>query len=261
VSLTVCSEHQQTVRARGRARRLASWAIVVAALVALSTSAASFAAHDAAPPATPRALGDFFLGSRMARAEVIAVVGAAVRDIRIDQGRVVSSTPTSLVVLERDGTRQTIPIGSATQIYGRSQLAHGRGKANVLTIREGDAPAQAVYAGDAGRLVTPKSLGQLYMGSSMARAEVVMMVGNVVHDFRIDQGRVVNSTPTSLVLLERDNTSQTISVSAATEVWLGNQLADLTALEPRLNVLTIRDGDQPAKSVRVAGNRPQGGRR
>jgi hypothetical protein len=99
------------------------------------------------------------------------------------------------------------------------------------------------------------------MGSSMARAEVVTVFGSVVHDFRIDQGRVVNSTATSLVVLERDNTSQTISVSAATEVWLGNQLADLAALQPRLNVITIRDGDDPAKSVRVTGNRPQGGRR
>jgi hypothetical protein len=262
-------EHQQTVKAWGRTTRLGRWAIVATAIVVFATGiAASLAAPDAGPPATPRALGDFFLGPRTARAEVVIVVGTAVHDIRIDQGRVLSSSATSLVMLERDGTRQTIPIGPATQIFGRGQLV-ARAKVNALAIREGDGPAQSLYVGAAAaRVLTPKALGQLFLGPRMARAEVVMMVGNVLHDYRIDQGRLVSIGPTSLTLLERDNTQQTIPISPATEAWLGNQLGDVSALEPRTSVMTIRDGDQPAQSVRAAGagrpagpGRPQGGQK
>jgi hypothetical protein len=230
-----------------------------AVVAALATGAASLAALAAPPPSTPRALGDQFLGPRTARAEVVTVVGATVRDIRIDQGRLLSSTSTSLVILERDGTRQTIPIGPTTQINGRAQLAPARVKVNALAIREGEEPAQSVYLSvGATRVMTPKVLGQLFLGPRMVRAEVIMMSGGVVHDFRIDQGRLVSASPTALVVLEGDRTEQTIPISGATEVWLGNQLAGVSALQRGMNVLTIRDGDQPAQAVRAGVNRLQG---
>jgi hypothetical protein len=252
-------DDRQTVKQLGRTVRGRSWLLVGAVVAALATGAASLAAPAAPPPATPRALGDFFLGARTARAEVVTVVGTAVKDVRIDLGRVATSTATSLVLLELDGTRQTIPIGPTTQIFGRGQLAPARAKVNAIAIREGEGPAQSVYLSvGAGRLMTPKILGQLFLGARMARAEVVMMVGGVLHDFRIDQGSLVSASPTALVVLERDNTEQTIPVSVATEVWLGNQLADVSALRPRMNVITVRDGDQPAQAVRAGVNRLQG---
>jgi hypothetical protein len=238
--------------------------LAAATLTALAATAAGSAAAAGPPPATGRALGDLFLGPSTARAEVITVDGSNVRDVRLDQGRVAGLSSTALVLVERDGTRQTIPLGPATQIIGKAKTT-GRGQSargSALAIREGEGPAQTVYltAGASGHVPTPKALGQLLMGAHMARAEIVMVARGAVHDFRLDQGRIVSASPTALVVLERDGTSQTIPVSPATEVWVGDEPASVGALSPRLNVLTIRDGDQPAVSVRTAAVRLQGGR-
>jgi hypothetical protein len=238
--------------------------LAAAALIALAVTAAGSAAPAAAPPATGRALGDLFLGPSTARAEVITVDGSNVRDVRLDQGRVAGLTPTALVLVERDGTRQTIPLGPATQIVGKPKTG-GRGqpvRGSALAIREGEGPAQTVYltTGASGHVPTPKTLGQLLMGAHMARAEIVMVARGAVHDFRLDQGRIVSVSPTALIVLERDGTSQTIPVSPATEVWVGDQPATVGALAPKLNVLTVRDGDQPAVSVRAGAVRLPGGR-
>jgi hypothetical protein len=85
-----------------------------------------------------------------------------------------------------------------------------------------------------------------------------MVIDGPVRDFRIDQGRLVSVASDSLVLLERDGSEQTIPIAASTEVWLGEQLLGPSALVPRMNVLTIREGDQPAQSVRAGTTRLPG---
>ncbi len=238
-------------------------ALVGALLAAAVGGAVAPAAPSLLPPSTPRALGETFLGPQMARAEVVMVVGNVAHDYRIDQGRVVASSATSLVLLERDGTRQTVPIGPGTQVYGRPAVAAARAvpvRTAALAIRDGDGPAQVVYtAGAAARLMPPRALGQWLMGVRTARVEAINVFGGAVHDYRIDQGRIVSVSPSALVLLERDGTHQTIELSASTEVWLGTTLAaDTSALSPKMTALTIRDGDQPAQSVRVGGVRQSG---
>src|SRR5438105_1271166 len=64
----------------------------------------------------------------------------------------------------------------------------------------------------------PKNLGSYFMGPNMARAEVVLKLGNQVHDYRIDQGRVVAVRPGALDLVERDGTKQSVPMAVGTRV-------------------------------------------
>jgi len=89
------------------------------------------------------------------------------------------------------------------------------------------------------------------LGSRMARAEVVVVDGGVVHDYRIDQGRLRANSPGELVIRERDGTLQTVPVSPTTRVTLNGSAASLGALRRGMHVLTVRDGDAPALLVRA----------
>jgi hypothetical protein len=85
----------------------------------------------------------------------------------------------------------------------------------------------------------------------MARAEVVVVVAGVVHDYRVDQGRLRFVRPRELVLLERDGTLQTIPVSPAARVTVNGSPATFRRLRRGMAVLAIRDGDGPALLVRA----------
>ena len=77
--------------------------------------------------------------------------------------------------------------------------------------------------------------------------------GGVVHDYRIDQGKVVAVRGDSIQLLERDGTRQLIPVSPTAQVIVNGRFATLAGIPLRLNAITIRDGELPATSVRVTG--------
>ena len=87
--------------------------------------------------------------------------------------------------------------------------------------------------------------------------------GRAVHDFRIDQGRILAIRPNAIALLERDGSRRTIPIGPATVVLAGNQVGSVSLLAQRQNVLTVRG--RPAGSVdlrhRKAGARPEGARR
>jgi hypothetical protein len=96
-------------------------------------------------------------------------------------------------------------------------------------------------------------LGELFFGKNMARAEVVMITRGVVHDYRIDQGKVMAVRPGTIDLLERDGTRQLVPLAADVQVWINGRVSALAAIPPRGNAITIRDGDQPAEVVRISG--------
>ncbi len=98
-----------------------------------------------------------------------------------------------------------------------------------------------------------RALGELFFNKNMARAEVVIVRGGVVHDYRIDQGKVVGVRGGSIELLERDGTRQLIPVSPTAQVIVNGRFTTLAGIPLRMNAITIRDGDQPATSVRVTG--------
>lgn len=98
-----------------------------------------------------------------------------------------------------------------------------------------------------------RALGEAFFNNRMARAEVVMMVRGALHDFRLDQGRVVSVRPAAIELLEIDGTRQVIPVSPTALVYLNGRLTVLAALPKGARTVTIRDGEQPAQTVRATG--------
>ena len=98
-----------------------------------------------------------------------------------------------------------------------------------------------------------RALGELFFSKNMARAEVVLVQRGVVHDYRIDQGKIVSVRQGTIELLERDGTRQLIPVSPIAQVLLNGRFASLGPAMLRLNAITVRDGDEPAHSVRVTG--------
>lgn len=98
-----------------------------------------------------------------------------------------------------------------------------------------------------------RALGELFFSKNMARAEVVMVQRGVVHDYRIDQGKVVGIRPGSIELLERDGTRQTIPVSPTAQILVNGRFATLASVPLRMNAITVRDGDLAAHTVRVTG--------
>jgi hypothetical protein len=99
-----------------------------------------------------------------------------------------------------------------------------------------------------------RALGELFFNKNMARAEVVMVNRGAVRDFRLDQGKVMSVRPGAIELLERDGTREVIAVAATAQVFLNGRLIQLALVPLRSNAITIRDGDQPATTVRVTGS-------
>ena len=98
-----------------------------------------------------------------------------------------------------------------------------------------------------------RALAELFFNKNMARAEVVLVSRGVVHDYRIDQGKILSVRPGAIELLERDGTRQLIPVSPTAQVLVNGRFATLATVPLRLNAITVRDGDQPASTVRVTG--------
>jgi hypothetical protein len=128
----------------GRMRRWALAAVLAAALA--GGVAAALAASSVFDPGRPGSL----FGRRMARAEVVVVApGGAVHDYRLDQGRLRLNRGVELVVRERDGTLQVVPVSPTAQVTlngSPTSLASLRRGLWVLTVRDGDAAASVVRA-------------------------------------------------------------------------------------------------------------------
>jgi hypothetical protein len=104
-----------------------------------------------------------------------------------------------------------------------------------------------VQSGAAG----PASLGAFFFGPRLVRAEVVLVEGGNVHDYRVDRGRIREVALGSISLLERDGTVVTVPVAATADVRLRGRSVPLLRLRRGLVATTIRDGDQPASIVQV----------
>jgi len=89
-------------------------------------------------------------GPRLVRAEVVALdAGGALHDYRVDRGRLLAVSGQTLTLHERDGTDVSLAVSPAAEVMlngGRVPLSALRRGMKVLTIRDGDAPAQTVEA-------------------------------------------------------------------------------------------------------------------
>ena len=232
----------------GRALRLP--AVALAATMALAVAAPGFASK-VAPPRAARDLAQTYFTGAFTRAEVVTIAGRYVHDWRVDEGRVVAVRPNAIDLLERDGTRQTIAIGAQTVVSGVGRIfapgAIARGT-RVVTLRDGNGPAQQVRPSAWGRI-----LGTTLLGATLVRAEVLNSQAKTLHDYRIDEGRIVSAKAgSSITLLERDGTRQAIPISASTVVSANGQPVDQSALVKGQTAVTIREGDGPAEQILLA---------
>jgi hypothetical protein len=224
-------------------------AVAAASVVALIASAASLATSSA-PPGSARDLALTYFTTGFVRAEVVTLAGRVEHDYRIDEGRVVAVRQTSIDLLERDGTRQTIAINGQTLIAGVGRLfppgSVVRGS-RVVAFRDGNGAAQQIRPSSWTRVI-----GRTLMGGALVRAEVLNYQAKNLHDYRIDQGRIVGVRPASITLAERDGSRQTIAVTASTLFTVGGQPVDQSSVTKGLTAITIREGDGPAEQVLLA---------
>ena len=135
--MTFAGENPRVMR-----RRIA----VVSVVVALGANAVLLLTEPGL--ALPRALGSYFFGSKLVRADVVVRDGG-IREFRLDRGRVVRIGPARLVVREADRTVVVVPVAPVATVLlnGRAavlgDLAPGM---IVTTIREGADAASEIRA-------------------------------------------------------------------------------------------------------------------
>ena len=126
-------------------RNKALWAVAVLLAVNVLLVGAQLAGA-----ALPRGLGAYFLGPKMVRAEVILMESGALKDYRLDRGKIRDRPVAgSLTLHERDGTIVTLSVAPSATITvngrpaGFDRLRRGM---TVVTVREGDGPVIEVRA-------------------------------------------------------------------------------------------------------------------
>jgi hypothetical protein len=98
----------------------------------------------------------------------------------------------------------------------------------------------------------PGVLSSYLLGPKMVKAEIVLKDGAVLHDYRLDQGKIRVVGPSSLTLWERTNELVTIPVSPTARVTLGGKTVSLATLRRGMRATTMREGSAPAISVQAS---------
>jgi hypothetical protein len=230
-----------------RLRTVSVAAAVLGTALVFAAAGIAGSASRGAPPVTARSLSQLYFSGTLTRAEVITIVGRVEHDYRVDEGRVTAVRQGSIDLLERDGVRQTIPIGPLTRVvtagrvFARGTVVRGT---RVVVVRDGPGPATQVRPSSAARVI-----GTGLFGAGLVRAEVLTYQAKTLHDYLIDEGRVIAVKPTSITLLERDGTRQVIPIASTTLVTVNGQPADQTSLLRGWNAIAVRDGNAPAEQV------------
>jgi|SRR5919197_2139847 hypothetical protein len=202
-------------------------------LLAIGLATAASALALAAPAVA--APGNLF-GAGLVRAEVLIQAGGQ-HDYRVDRGRVTAFTPASLTMRERDGTVVTVPVAAG------ALPALQRG-VFVQTLRDGNAPASRVDVGAPAR-VAPFEI----TGPGLVRAELLLIVNGLSHDYRVDRGTVLSVAARTLTLAEADGTTVSIPVAADARIRLNGVRVPLRMIKHGFAAETIRDGGGPAQIV------------
>jgi hypothetical protein len=97
----------------------------------------------------------------------------------------------------------------------------------------------------------PKGLAAYFFGPKMVRAEVVVMDGGALHEFRLDRGKIRETAPGSLTLRERDGTLVTLPVAGDATITFNGRFTSLDRLRRGMTAVTVREGDGPVIEVRA----------
>ena len=84
-------------------------------------------------------------------------------------------------------------------------------------------------------------------------AEQLEIAHRLLHDYRVDQGRIKQVGVSTLVLRELDGTDVTINISPAARIKLNGKNASFVQLRKGIMATTIHDGDKPADQVYATG--------
>lgn len=105
-------------------------------------------------------------------------------------------------------------------------------------------------------LALPRSLANYFYGPGLVRAEVVVRDAEGIHDWRLDQGRILRVLPARslLRLVEHDGRVVEVQVAPEARIELHGRPVVLGALRRGLRVLIVREGETPAEVV-LAGRR------
>lgn len=121
----------------------------------------------------------------------------------------------------------------------------------------GKLAAAALGALAATLVLVPTSLGEsvtrTLFGPGLIRAEAIVREGGVVHDYRLDRGRVraVLRATNTLVLREADGTIATIPVAPDARIELGGRTVLFGAARRGMHATTLREGGGPAIRVQL----------
>jgi len=118
----------------------------------------------------------------------------------------------------------------------------------AIAVSAAAVSALALVQGGAAGL---NSLGSFFFGPKLVRAEVITNEGGVIHDYRVDRGRIRAVTSSSLTLFERDGTLVTVPVAGTADVRLGGFSVPLTKLRRGFVATTVRDGAASASIVQA----------
>jgi hypothetical protein len=105
-------------------------------------------------------------------------------------------------------------------------------------------------------LALPRSLANYFYGNGMIRAEVVVRDAEGVHDWRLDQGRVLRVMPARnlLRIIELDGRVVEVQVALDARIELHGRPVPLGALRRGLRAFVVREGEGMAVVV-LAGRR------
>jgi hypothetical protein len=105
-------------------------------------------------------------------------------------------------------------------------------------------------------LALPRSLANYFYGNGLIRAEVVVRDAEGIHDWRLDQGRILRVMParSTLRIVEHDGRVVEVQVAPEARIELHGRPVLLAALRRGMRALIVREGDSPAVVV-LAGRR------
>ena len=105
-------------------------------------------------------------------------------------------------------------------------------------------------------LALPRSLANYFSGNGLIRAEVVVRDAEGIHDWRLDQGRILRVMPVrgTLRIVEHDGRVVEAQVAPEARIELHGRPVLLPALRRGMRALIVREGDSPAVVV-LAGRR------
>jgi len=200
------------------------------------------------------------LGPRMIRAEIgLRTADGAVHDYRIDRGRLTKRYAAgSLTVLERDSTAKTrLPVAATARVLLNGKLVGVRSLRRGMQVavpRDGNLPADIVYASPKSAPAIPKASTRYWLGSRMFKAEIASKSADgTLHDYLLDRGRIRELAPYSLTLRELDGTTATLTVAANVRVKLNGKTASFAQLRKGMTAIVMRDGDKAADQVWATG--------